>query len=754
MPLTKLQFRPGINRETTSYTNEGGWFDGDKIRFRAGFPEKIGGWQKKSPLSYLGTARLIFPWTTLDNDTYIGVGTNRKYYIEQGGGLNDITPLRLTARDPLNQIVEVFSVSATAAVGLYDVIQGSTIAVLGVQAFADVGAVAVSTATQEIAAVGSVGSVAVGTSDSGLTVQTNDAVFSVSSVSAFGVVGTASVNVPLTDAVVGITGLEVSASVGLATTGTQTQTNLISFSATSGSSRILVTHPNHGAVVNDFVTLSGVSGLGGNITADVINQEYPIVEVLNTNQYYIEAREAGTSISSITVNGALVPSPVLASALDTGDGGLENILQYQVSAGLDLVVSGVGWGAGTFGRGPWGSASNLAVAQNTLRFWSSDNFGEDLLLNVRDGGLYYWDKTNGFGSRAVSLSDLPGAIAAPTFAKQIMVSDRSRHVLAFGCDGQGSPGVQDPLLIRFSDQESAADWGATATNTAGELRLGSGSGIICAVETRQQIVVFTDTTLYALQYLGPPFTFGSAVVSENITVQGPKVAIAAGDSVFWMGKEGFYVYSGTVQRLPCTVRDYVFSDFNEAQAEQCFAGLNAEDSEVWWFYPSSSALKPDRYVVYSYAEQVWYYGSLSRTAWRDRGIVIYPLAAAPDSHLYYHEVGLDDGSTEPASPISAYVQSSPMDLGDGDQLMFISRIIPDLTFRDATTKTVDLTLDVRNFQNGSYTSSSTQAVDDTTTQLFCRLRGRQMRLKISSDEMGVSWRLGTPRVDLKPDGRR
>ena len=632
MPLSKLQFKPGVNREVTAYTNEGGWFDIDYVRFQKGFPEKIGGWQKRGSDNYLGTARALHPWVTLDRDQYIGVGTNLKYYIDRGGEYNDITPLRLT----------------TAA-------------------------------------------------------------------------------------------------------------GDVTFSATNGSSTLVVSDTAHGAVVNDFVTISGAATLGGTITADVLNQEYQINLVVNANSYQVTARTAGSLINEPIV-------PVLANGSDTGNGGASVVGAYQINTGLDTVVRASGWGAGTWSRGTWGSASTDAIVSNTLRLWSHDNFGEDLLINVRDGGIYYWDATAGLGNRAVDIASLSTLPSIPTVAKQILVSDRDRHVIAFGCDPESTPGVQDPLTIRFSSQESITDWAARADNTAGELRLGSGSEIVTAVETRQQILVMTDTTLYAMQYLGPPFTFGVTAISENITIAGPNAAIAVDDNVFWMGRSEFYIYSGAVQRLPCMVRDYVFSDLNENQLEKINVALNTEHSEVWWFYPSLNSEEVDKYVVYNYLEQVWYYGTFGRTAWVDRGIFDFPIAANNDGFLYEHELGFDDGTTNPASAINAYIQSSPMDIGDGEQFMFIRKMIPDVDFKNSTAilPETNITLDVKNAPDGTYSDSQTDAfvktqaaaVNARTEQLFFRLRGRQMRFKIASDELEVTWRLGSPRVDIRSDGRR
>jgi hypothetical protein len=639
MPLTKLQFKPGVNRETTSYTNEGGWYDGDKVRFRFGMPEKIGGWVKRSQTnSFLGTCRALHPWVTLNLDKFIGVGTSEKYYIDQGGAFTDITPIRET----------------TAA-------------------------------------------------------------------------------------------------------------GDVTFSATDGSSTITVTDTLHGAVVDDFVTFSGAVSLGGNITADILNQEYKIASIVNANTYTIEARAVAT-LSQITVDGAYTPTLVTANSSDTGNGGSSVVGAYQVNVGLDTTVFGSGWGAGTWGRSTWGSAANVSLITDTLRVWSHDNFGEDLLINIRDGGIYYWDATTGLGSRAVNITSLAGSNKAPTTAKQVLVSDRDRHVIAFGCDSEANPGVEDALLIRFSNQESLTDWESRADNTAGELRLGSGSEIITAVETRQQVLVFTDESLYTMQFLGPPFTFGVNLISEQITVQSPLSAVAVEDNVFWMGQNEFYVYGGTVQRMPCTVRDYVFDDFNEGQSEKVVGALNNEHSEIWWFYPSSSSENIDRYVVYNYIEKVWYYGNLGRTAWIDRGIFDRPIAASNDGYLYEHEQGFDDGSTNPATPIAAYIESSQVDIGDGDNFAFIRRLIPDLTFLDSTASTpaAVMTLKARNFPGGNYLNSVASTVEKTasvpveqfTNQANVRLRGRSFALRVSSEEAGVGWRLGSPRVDIRPDGRR
>jgi len=641
MPLTKLQFRPGVNRETTAYSNEGGWFDCDMVRFRFGTPEKIGGWQKLSSSTFLGTCRALHPFVALNGSSYIGVGTHLKYYIEEGGGYNDITPIRV----------------ATSA-------------------------------------------------------------------------------------------------------------GDVTFAATNGSSVLTVADTGHGAVQGDFVTFSGAATLGGVITAAVLNQEYQISNIVNGNSYNVVAR-AVASLPAVTINGQYTPTPIAANGSDSGNGGGSIVGAYQINTGLDTSVLGNGWGAGTWNRGAWGSAADISTPGDKMRIWSHDNFGEDLIFNARNGGIFYWDKSANASSflPGVAISDLAGADSTtPTIAKQVMISDRDRHVIVFGCDAQDDIGTQDPLLIRFSDQENPLVWSAQATNTAGDLRIGSGSEIITAVETRQQILVFTDRSLHAMQFLGPPFTFGISLISENITVASPLSAIAVDDSVYWMGKDEFYVYTGQVQKLPCSVRSYVFSDFNAQQSQKVTCGVNSSFSEIWWFYPSALSDSLDKYVIFNYQENAWYYGNLPRTAWLDRGISQNPIAASQDGHLYNQELGKDDGSVYPNVAIDAFIESSPTAMGAGDDFVFIRRLIPDVTFEGSTTNTpsVNMTIETKNFPGADYTTtvaspvtrSTTVPVEKFTDQVHIRLRGRSFAFKISSDATGVDWRLGTPRIDARGDGRR
>jgi hypothetical protein len=639
MPLAKLQFRPGVNKENTSYSNEGGWSDSDKIRFRFGFPEKIGGWTRQSDYSFLAPCRALHSYVTLQGSLLMAVGTRYKFYINEGGFYYDITPIR-----------------ATTAAGD------------------------------------------------------------------------------------------------------------VTFGATNGSSTIDVADTGHGAVTGDFVTFSGAASLGGQITADVLNQEYQIT-VVDENNYTIEARTVST-IASITDNGVLNPTLVTADGSDTGNGGAAVVGAYQINSGLGVVVTGTGWGSSTWGRGTWGSSSTLSTVNN-VRLWGIDNFGEDLLFNARDGGIYYWDTSASDYDvdRAVALADLPGAdTGTPTIAKQVLVSDTDRHIIAFGCDSQNNVGVQDPLLIRFSSQESLTEWDAEVTNTAGDLRVGSGSEIIVAVETRNQILVFTDVSLHSMQFLGPPFTFGLAQVAENITIAGPSAVTAVDDKVFWMGIGDFYVYTGQTQKLPCPVRAYIFDDINVGQIGLTVCALNSTFSEVWWFYPSAGSNENDRYVIYNYVENTWAIGALTRTAWHDRGLFNAPIAASTDGYLYNHESGQNDGSTNPPSAITSYIESSQISIGEGNNFVFLTKLIPDLTFENSISDapTVDFTLQARNFPGGAYlqsdtsgvTQSATTPVEQFTEQTWIRLRGRSFAVKVESNTTDTQWRLGTPRVDIRPDGRR
>jgi hypothetical protein len=617
MALQKLQFKPGIVRDTTDYTNEGGWFDCDKVRFRMGLPETIGGWAKFTSSTMLGTCRSLHVWSTLTGTNYVGAGTSKKFYVIQGDVPYDITPIRLT------------------------------------------------------------------------------------------------------------------------TTGTAT------FTATDGSSTLSITDVAHGAYLGDFVSYSNATTLGGNITALVLNQEYEITNVVDDDTYEINV-------------------VVLADASDISDGGAATVAAYQINIGLDTVVLGSGWSAGFWGRGTWSSAADVSVPGANLRLWSQDNFGENLVFNVRGGGIYYWTVSSGVTSRGVNITSLTNQ-SAPVIANQVLVSERDRHVVAFGCDPESNPGVQDPLIIRFSSQESVTDWKTRADNTAGELRIGTGSYIVGAVQTKQQVVVFTDIAMYTMQYIGPPYTFGLTEVSSNISIAGQNAAISTGDSVYWMGTGQFYMYNGTVTQMPCPVKEYVFSDINIYQLAKVAAASNAAFAEIWWFYPSATSEVNDKYVVFNYESNIWYYGTMSRTAWHDNAFAGLPIAAAQDGYIYYQESGLNDGSGDVPVPLNAYIESSVVDIGEGDQFMFASRIIPDITFRNSTTEpTATFTIKARNYPGGNYFGTSNNSVVSTATvpvqlfteQSFIRVRGRSVALRVESNQVNTAWRLGSPRLDVRPDGRR
>ena len=618
MTLTKVSFAPGVNKEGTEYTADAGWFDSDKIRFRKGRVEKIGGWQKYTDQSFLGVCRSLHNWSSLESINYLGVGTNLKFYVAEGAGYNDVTPLRLTT----------------------------------------------------------------GAGDA-------------------------------------------------------------TFAATNGSSTITVTENGHGAVVNDFVTFSSAASLGGLITAAVLNQEYQITSVPTTNTFTITAKDT---------NG----TEVIANSSDTGNGGSSTVAAYQINTGLNTFVQGTGWGAGTWSSGTWGSSSSIAAA-GQLRLFSQDNFGEDLVFNVRGGGVYYWDESSGTGTRAIEIGSLAGASNTPVVALKILVSDVDQHVIAFGSNPIGSSTI-DPLLVRFSDQENAADWTPTATNTAGGVRINSGSEIIGAIQTRQEILVFTDVSLHSMRFTGAPFTFQFSTLSTDISMISPNAAVNARGSVYFMDSGGFYVYNGSVQPLPCSVKEHVFSNLNKGQAFKVFAAENNDFSEVIWFYPvGTDDTEITNYVSYNYAENLWAVGTLNRGAWIGYSKNSNPIASSVNTgvtdanYLYNHETGFDDDG----SAMTAFVESGDLEIGEGDRFMMISRIVPDFKFSGlASDASVDFTIKGSNFPLETPTSQATATVTSRTTQSNIRTRARHAVLRIESSGSGYGWRLGDLRFDMRQDGRR
>ena len=623
MPLAKYTFRPGINREGTNYSNEGGWYDADKVRFRKGKPERIGGWSKNSSSSFIGTCRKIHVYREIGGTNYVSLGTHQKLYMLQGNAFYDVTPIRST-----------------------------------------------------------------------------------------------------------------------------TSAGDVTFSASNGDATLTVADTAHGAVQNDFVTFSGAATLGGLITATVLNQEYQIATIVNANSYTVEAKD--TDGDTVTANSS-----------DSGNGGGSVVGVYQINVGLDNYVSSTGWGASPWNDGTWGSLVDLTTT-NQLRLWSIDNFGDDIIACPRAGALYFWDESDGVSTRAVALSAESGASSVPTACFQIMTSDVDKHLIAFGCNPIGSSAI-DPLLVRFSDRESAVDWTPTATNQAGGVQLSQGSTIVGALRTRQEILIWTDAGIVSMRFVGEPFIFSFTEVAEGVSLVSPHAAVNANNRVYFMDRGGFYSYSGSAQRLPCTVLDYVLSNLNKQQLYKVFGAVNHGSNEIMWFYPSGTSLEIDKYVLYNYLENYWSIGTTTdnfvRTAWKDAELLSYPIATSKNdssvntNYLYDHEKGhSDDGSS-----FTAYIESSDFDLEpDGERHMFISKLIPDVEFRDqySTSDTVTFTIKGRNYPLESLSTLQTVDVTPNSTFANTRARSRHAALRISNSSINFGWRLGDLRLEIRPDGKR
>ena len=634
MPLQKLVFRPGVNKENTNYANEGGWYDCDKIRFRSGFPEKIGGWTRFSNNQFLGICRSLTNWTLLDGTSLIGVGTNSKMYLNKGGAFYDITP--------------VFSTTVNAS-----------------------------------------------TSTSG------------------------------------------------------------PFFASNGSNSVTVVDATYNPERGDYVIFSGSANLysaNGNVSSTIINTEYEVASVVNASAY-------------------TVIIPVTANANDTRHGGNTVTLTYLLPTGNDVYTIGNGWGAGPWSRGTWSSGYVTGIGSQ-LRLWTQDNFGEDFIFAARNGTPYYWDASTGVSARAITLEAAANNASfsgqfVPNETNQIISSAVQRFVICFGAnpyDPGNANTAFDPLLVRWSDQENPFDWVPSATNQSGEQRLSIGSEIIQAVNTRQEILVYTDAAVYSMQYLGPPYVFGFQLLQDNISIMSPRSAITINNVTYWMGTDKFFIYSGRVETLPSSLRTFVFKNLNRDQSWQIFAASNEQYSEVWWFYPSTGSNVVDSYVIYNYLDRVWYYGTLGRTAWFDSGTEQHPIAADYNRRLLNHEDGVDDVSGPSAVAINAYIDSSDFDIGDGHNFGFVWRILPDITFAGSVVQNPNCTMVVKpRINSGSAygtpndpTVTRTQAfpVELYTGQVYTRIRGRQMAFRIESDGVGTTWQLGAPRIDIRPDGRR
>ena len=614
MALSKLQFKPGLNRDQTNYAGEGGFYECDKIRFRSGFPQKIGGWLRYGTFTLAGICRQMFNYITTNLDNIMAYGTTEKLYLEIGENLIDITPLRATFTSP----------------------------------------------------------------------STNNC-----------------------------------------------------FATTNGLTTVTVNINNHGAAAEDWVTFSGVVGPVNGIPTSELNAEFQVVTVTGSNSFTITVATAATS---------------------TGSGGGTNITAaFQINAGVSVVFYGYGWGAGVWGRSGWGSGSIVPFVARQAD-WFMDNLDNDLVANVREGPIYYWEYDPVFLTRAVLLSSLAGATDVPTQAQQILVSQNDKHLLCFGSTPYGG-GSFDPLLIRWANQDEPTNWTPAPTNTAGFLRVSRGSRIIRALPTRQEILVWTDSHLFSMQFTGTTDVFSLQEFADNVSIMSPRACISANNTTYWMGQDKFYAYSGRVETLPCTLRNYVFNDFNYDEAVQVVCGTNEQWHEVWWFYPSASSNTNNRYVIYNYMERVWYYGSLARTAWLDSPLRQYPQAVGGNL-VYNHEQGLNDDTL----PMTSFITTNDFDLQDGDQLILIKRIIPDVDFNGstATTPKVLMTMKPRNFPGSNYSNtnepdverSTTVPIEQYTEQIFIRARARQMGFKITSEDLNVQWQLGAPRLDGRPDGKR
>lgn len=617
MPLRKIALKSGVNRENTRYASEGGWYECDKIRFRQGTPEKIGGWQRISTTTFLGVCKSLWSWVTLGSLQLIGVGTNLKFYVERGGSYNDITPLRAT--------------------------------------------------------------------------------------------------VSLTDP----------------------------FETTVGSSIVEVTDAAGGYIDGDFVTFSGATAVGG-IAEDTLNQEYQI-NYTSGNSYTIDV---GTNATSSATGGGSVSAA------------------YQINIGPAFTVPLTGWGSSFWGSGTWGFG---AESTESLRLWSQSNFGEDLIFGPRGGAIYYWDATSGTSSRGVLLSSLGGASDVPTVQNYILISDISRFVFCFGANPIGSA-TQDPMVVRWSDQEDATNWTPAATNQAGSLRFSRGTEIVTAAQSRQEVLVWTNSSLYSMQYVGAPEVWTAQLVGENISIASQNSVAYSNGVAYWMGRDKFYKYDGRTQPLICDLRKFIFDDLNPAQYDQVFAGTNESYHEVWWFYCSSNSTAVDKYVIYNYVENVWYYGTMARTAWLDSGLREYPLAATYSNNLVNHEIGVDDAETATPQAIHAFIASAEFDLDDGHQFMFIWRMLPDIRFDGSTAENPSAVMTLLPLANsgsgynsplseggsntGTVIRTATLPIEQYTGQVNVRVRGRQLAIKVESTDLGVTWQLGVPRADMRSDGRR
>jgi len=760
MPLVKVQFKPGINRESTSYADEGGWFNSDLIRFRKGRPEKMGGWTRLSSNVIQGTGRSLHVWAALDGSKYMGLGTETKVYIEEGGAYNDITPIRATTTLGANPLTTVNgSRVVTVTAPAHGAVTNDFVTISGATAVNSITAAQLNTEHQitvidsnsyTIPTAGSAGS---GTLTGGGS----------------SVVAAYQINTGLNTVVSG-TGFGAGLWGGYSTGYAQTTLNDSGGISDSDTSFTLTS-------ASDFETAATTTNANFSDSATVItvadSSSFPDKGTILIGSEKIRyGTNIGNTFGSITRGDDGTTAASSSSGASVTFVGLmlieDELIQYTgksthtINAGVVRGVRGTTAAAHSDGVDVreandfvgWGeSSATAAQTGSNIRLYSQDNWGEDLIFNVYDGGPFYWDKTLGLTNRASSLTSQSGASGAPTITRRIMVSGADRHVVCFGCNPLNET-EQDLLMVRWSDQENPVDWTPTATNTAGSQRISSGSEIIAAQKTRQEILIWTDVNLHAMRFVGPPFTFGFSMLASNISIIGPNAIVTVGDQVFWMDRENFYVYTGRVQVIPCTLLRYVFDDINLDQSFKCFAASNKMFDEVFWFYPSADSTEIDRYVKFNFTENTWDLGTLSRTAWVDYGIHDNPRASGQASgvnYTYVHESGDDNDG----SPMTSFIESGDFDLGDGEQFMFMNKLIPDIDITSSDAEaSVNYIVKTRDFPSNSLSTNSTNAVNSSTQQAFLRGRSRQAVLRIESSVTDIAWTLGDLRMDMRPDGRR
>lgn len=740
MPLQKLQFRPGVNREGTDYSNEGGWYACDKVRFRSGFPEKIGGWIRLSNDFFVGVCRAMWNWVTLNGANLLGVGTNLKYYIEQGGEYNDITPIRAT-----------FTTSSSPSTNnCIFTTNGSNVVTVN---YANYGGlnndfVTISGAT----AVGGIPATELNAEHQITYVDLDTFTFTVATAATSTVSGGGGTAIIMAFQIqTGLDVFVVGTGWGAGTWPSYINTTLTNpFTATATGIQVLtVAQTAHGLTTGDYVYFVSIASNPCGINRLILQKAFPVT-VTGANSYTINISSitASTTTSTAASGGTVVVSTPVAPV-----------------------------------RG-WGTAATVGIGQQ-LRLWTNDNFGEDLIIAPRGGAIYYWDASTGVSARAVELSTLASGATVPSTAytyqdfvpnqtNQIIGSAIQRFVLAFGSnpyDPTNPTSTFDPLLVRWSDQENPFLWVPDATNQSGEYRLNIGSTIIMARSTRQEILVWSDAAIYSMQYLGPPYIWGFQLLQDNITIMSPNAAITINNITYWMGTDKFFMYSGRVETLPCAIWQFIFDDINKDQAFQIFAGSNEAYSEIWWFYCSENSNTVDSYIIYNYLERVWSYGTMNRTAWLDSGLRQYPMAAdGVNNRILYHEAAVDDVSGLTPIAIDAFIQSSDFDIGDGHNFGFVWRILPDLTFNGSNANQPHVTMTVRPRRNSgapygtadnpqvastqNYTNQRTYDVQEFDGQVYTRIRARQMSFRIESTTLGVAWQLGSPRIDIRNDGRR